>query len=225
MACSEAVLYMAEVKSERPYIGAPLVVGPIVYFTALNGFSRVRISRGRAGMIVSSAMWGWAWGFLGSVTVGSENFRSSTAASLVGSGLGMAIATGLTRDSNITGKRVSLINLGGLMGSSFGLGLPYLFNARNTNAYLGSMLLGGIVGMGYAVQATKKFDEMASSYGVNPSGSLVDVGGGRVRWAVPLPQVSWVASAHPLSLKHPRGSPAATLSPQWNVKLVEWTIR
>jgi len=163
---SELLLYVVGVESDRPYIGMALVSGPIVYFAMLRNITETDISVGRAGMITSSALWGGVWGLLGTVAVGGNdedggrvNPRVTTAITLLVSVTALAAATVYTETHDISPRRVKLINIGGVMGSALGLGIPYLLNTDNSTVYLAGLLIGGITGTVGAFSATKFVDE------------------------------------------------------------------
>ena len=118
----------------------------------------------RASMIISSALWGTTWGALSSVTlVGQDRGENVGPRTAIGLSVGVSaaaiwVSSRYTARSAMSGRRVRLINLGGFMGSSLGLGLPYLFDVSDPRIYIGSLIAGGVTGVIYAAHATADLD-------------------------------------------------------------------
>lgn len=120
-AVGEAALYVGKVKSGRPYLGWLLVAPPATYLIASDKLGNREIDVGPAWMIVSSGLWGAAWGVLGVGTSGLDSPRPYVTVSLATSLLGLLTAVTVTENREISRKRVSFINTGGFMGSAVGL--------------------------------------------------------------------------------------------------------
>ena len=177
---AEGTIFALGVKSARPYVGALLVGGPGAYFLTLRNVSDTDMSMARAGMIISSALWGTTWGALSSVTLagekGGENIgpRAAVGLSVAVSAAAIWVSSRYTANSDMSGRRVKLINLGGFMGSSLGLGLPYLFDVSEPRVYVGSLVLGGITGVIYAASATSGLDTTDEEADEEPAGIEIE---------------------------------------------------
>ncbi|NKB66605.1 MAG: PEGA domain-containing protein [Candidatus Latescibacteria bacterium] len=183
---AEGALHLARVESDRPYIGVVLAGAPLTYAAVSHRLSRADISVGRAWMIMSSGMWGAAWGALGAGSAALDESRPYVALSMGVSALGIYTATRATQNRTISRKRVSLVNLGGFLGSAVGLGIPYLFDASQTRTYTAGLLVGGITGVLGALHLTRGLDFVEDG---EPSlvGSLLRLNDGGIEWGVPLP--------------------------------------
>lgn len=166
----EATVYSIGVDSKRPYIGAVLVGAPLAYFGMIRYTAERDISQARTSMIVSSGFWGAAWGVMSAIAIRPEDesgaFFGSEFGRRAGAGLGVVasataigVAAYYTERTEISGRRVALINAGGFLGSVMGVGLPYLFNARSLSWYFGSLVAGGVAGAGYSIYATRGIDQ------------------------------------------------------------------
>jgi hypothetical protein len=165
VAASEALIYSVGVKSQRPYIGAVLVGVPVAYFGMLKYTTNRDISAPRTSMIVSSGMWGAAWGVMGAVAARPERKPGKPESDLgprMAAGLGVVASTAaifisanLTEKYEVSGRRVAAINLGGFLGSVMGVGFPYLFDASGEAPYFASLVAGGVTGVLYSIYATR----------------------------------------------------------------------
>lgn len=181
-ALGEATLYVAEVQTGRPYFGWLLVAPPATYLIASDMLGNQEIDIGRAWMIVSSGLWGAAWGALGVGTSGLDSPRPYVAMSLASSVVGLVTAVSVTEHREISRKRVSFINTGGFLGSAVGLGIPYLLDISRPRVYNMSLLAGGLLGIAISASLTSDLDfvERESQHArlqLNPEVWLPDDGG------------------------------------------------
>ena len=154
----EAVFYVVKVESPRPYLGWALTAPFATYFITSKGLSNVTIDVGRACAIVSSGLWGAAWGILGAGASGLDKPRPYIALSIATSVTGMLVANGVTAGREVSRKRISFINSGAFMGSAVGLGVPYLLNANGSRIYNLGLMVGGILGASLAAGVTANLD-------------------------------------------------------------------
>ncbi len=158
VAFSWGALYMGKVSSERPYIGAFLVGAPTTYYVVSRIMEKSEIEVGQAWMTVSSGLWGAAWGMMGAGFSGFDAPRPYFGLSMAASSVALSATISMTAGRDISRKRVSLINLGGFLGSAIGLGIPYLLNQDQEQIYLGGLLAGGVIGSATAINATSGLD-------------------------------------------------------------------
>ena len=159
-ALGEAVLYLSNVKSARPYFGWLLIAPPASYLIAADELGNKEVDIGRAWMIVSSGLWGTAWGLLGMGTSGEDSARPYVLTSMVSSALGVVVSTNVSEAREISRKRVSFVNTGGFLGSLVGLGVPHLLDVSRPRVYNVSLLAGGIVGIAFTTSLTSNLDFM-----------------------------------------------------------------
>ena len=77
---------------------------------------------------------------------------------MAASSVALSATISMTAGRDISRKRVSLINLGGFLGSAIGLGIPYLLDQDQEQIYLGGLLAGGVIGSAAAINATAGLD-------------------------------------------------------------------
>lgn len=194
VAFAEGALYLMDVESGRPYLGAILVGGPLGYYATSRRLAQVDISIGRAWMIISSGLWGAAWGILGAGSAAFDEARPYVALSMAVSALGIYGSAQVTAERNISRKRVSLINIGGFMGSAVGLGIPYLLDAGETRSYTTGLLAGGVIGALGAMHLTRGLDFTGDEISGGPAQSLLSISGRDTSWGLPMPRSSFLGS-------------------------------
>lgn len=157
-ALGEALLYLYDVESGRPYFGWLLVAPPASYVIASDKLGNKEMDIGRAWMIVSSGLWGAAWGLMGMGASGEVSDKPYVLTSVMSSVLGLAVSAKVSETRKISRKRVSMVNTGGFMGSLVGLGVPYLLDASRPRVYNMSLLAGGILGIAITAGLTSSLD-------------------------------------------------------------------
>ncbi len=196
----EALIYSLGVRSSRPYVGAVLVGGPMAYFGMLRYTAQRDISSARASMIISSGMWGTAWGIMSAVAVRPDDNNKSgglrgrepriaAGLAVAASAAAIAVSSHYTERVDLSRRRVALINAGGFLGSVMGVGVPYLFDASNSSLYFGSLMVGGVSGLLYTVYATRGMDRANDDGGVEPEPET-SIGTPANRWSFAQPYVS-----------------------------------
>ena len=153
-----AGLHLSGVTEGRPYVGMALVMPPVSYFYVADALKHRNVSIGQASMVVSSGLWGAAWGLLGAAVGSFDNSKLSVGTSVAASTAGIALSSRYAASRELSRKRVSLINVGGFLGSAVGLGIPYLFNSDSESAYYFGLIAGGLLGTGWALDLTHGLD-------------------------------------------------------------------
>jgi hypothetical protein len=214
MAAPEALIYSLGVKSERPYIGAVLVGAPLAYFGMMRYTAERDISAARTSMIVSSGLWGTAWGAMAAVSVrpgsgslGQNNewgLRAAAALSVAASASAIAASAYWTEKVDISTKRVGMINVGGFLGSVMGVGFPYLFDANDEKIYFASLMAGGLTGVGYSIYATSHMDSIPEAPPPPAVGSMTKPGW---RFGRPYVTVAGDLTGRSLSYRRPDRKP------------------
>lgn len=178
----------------RLAIGLPLVSAPLGFFGALMATERVPMTGGRSTMIITSSLWGSTWGLtaafaFGAAGAGNENYMTGFAGLSVAGGLLYGgIATWLTSgEKAFPAGRAWLFNLGSVLGSLLGLGIPYLFNVGEAPVIYAGMLSGSLVGSATAWFLTREMTE-GRNVGNLALGAAVEAGRGGVRAGIPLPE-------------------------------------
>jgi hypothetical protein len=192
-------LYTIGIESDRPYVGATLIGPPIGFFLTLNGTKNSSINGARTGMIISSTLWGSLWGVSATAVLQPKSPRPYVGLSILSGALAFSLSMKLTSDREISGKRVSLINLGAFLGSLFGLGLPYLLNVEDPRIYFGSMLAGGLGAGYYAIYLTRNFDKTGDDLSFQQLNSFISVDNKKVKFGLPIYGLVNMASSNLIS--------------------------
>jgi len=166
---SDLLMYSFGVDSNeylRLYIGVPIVVAPLAFVGTLKLTEAEIMNPGRAIMIISSSLWGSSWGFTSAFAFGLSSaaeedpdfsLRPYAGLSVAGGLLYGGIATLITRGEPFPSTRAWLFNAGSVLGSLFGLGVPFILNIENPPIIYGSMLSGSLLGSGVALYLTRDF--------------------------------------------------------------------
>lgn len=178
----------------RLSIGLPLVAAPLGFFGALMATESVPVTGGRAAMIVTSSLWGSTWGLTAAFAFGassaSENYMPGFAGLSVAGGLlyGGIAAWLTTGERAFPAARAGLFNLGSVLGSFLGLGIPYLFNVEDPRVIYMGMLSGSLAGSATAWILTAEMTE-GRNVGNLALGSVLEAGKDGVRVGIPLPEL------------------------------------
>ncbi|MDA0335828.1 MAG: hypothetical protein O2782_11730 [bacterium] len=122
------------------------------------------------------------------------------ALSMLASGAALTAASSATSVQDMSRKRVSVINLGGFLGSAIGLGLPYLMNQDRVRIYMAGLLAGGAIGSTTAIRATSGLDYVAQGGGeqasirIQPVRSVLHSGGSIVPGGTDSGRAAWGAT-------------------------------
>lgn len=185
----EGFLATLGIDSERPYVGGALIGAPLGFFTAMNFTKNKAIPKSRTSMIISSTMWGSAWGLSAAALFESESARPAIGLSLLGGTTALYMSAKYTSTHAISGNRVSLINLGSFLGTLLGLGVPFLINIDDGNVYLVSMIAGGIGGGLYAFKLTRRFDEVSPEISLSLPKEILNLQKKGIRRFIPKPEL------------------------------------
>lgn len=195
---SDAMLYAFGSENPRLYIGLPLVAAPSAFFGALKATEGSIMNSGRTFMIVSGMLWGSAWGPAAAMVFGAEaggvdaaDLPFYTGLSLAGGLAYGAAALWVTRgDAPFPAGRAWLYNLGSILGSLLGLGVPYVLGAEDPGVIYAGMLAGSLAGSATALWLTRDLVEGRSIGNLAIGGPALDVdlASGRVTAGLPVPE-------------------------------------
>ncbi|HCM26139.1 MAG: hypothetical protein A2Z99_07885 [Treponema sp. GWB1_62_6] len=192
---ADAVLYTFDSDNPRLYVGLPLVVAPLVFYGSLRLTEGAVMNSGRSLMIMSGNLWGSAWGVAAGFVFGASAAEGDaapdsslyTGLSLTGGLLYGATAVALTwGDKPFPAERAWLFNLGSVLGSLLGLGVPYVLGAEDPAVIYLSMLSGSVAGSAAALYMTRDMTE-GRSIGNLAFGAAIEAGPSGVRPGIPLP--------------------------------------
>ena len=142
-------LILLDTEEAVPYglvlIGAPL--GGL--FGSLSLTRDSELSDGQASLINLGGAWG-IWQAVGAANLADAGEKPTVGASMVGGALGLALASGIVRDRNISPGDATLINFGGMWGTWFSICGAMIVRDRskdNSNFILSGAMMGGNVGL------------------------------------------------------------------------------
>ncbi len=216
-ASSDALVYAFGSESPslvRLAIGLPLVAAPLAFFGTLKATERIAINGGRALMIISSSLWGSTWGLTSSLAFAAGSETGGPVISPAFAGLSVAggllygtLATVITMGNEpFPASRAWLFNLGSVLGSLLGLGVPYVLGVDIPAVTYAGMLAGSLAGSATALYLTRNMTEGRSVENL-ASGALLNVSPGVATLGVPVVGIEGPrpdrASAPGLSLRIP----------------------
>ena len=142
-------LILADVEDPVPY-GLVLIAGPVGGLTGSLSLTRnSELSDGQASLINLGGVWG-IWQAVGAASLADADEKLSVGASMVGGALGLALASGIVRDRNISPGDATLINFGGIWGTWFSICGAMAARDRSSDSskfVLGSAMMGGNIGL------------------------------------------------------------------------------
>lgn len=151
-------LVLLDVENPSLY-GLALIAGPVGGLRASLSLTREsELSDGQASLITLGGTWG-IWQAVGAASLADADERLTVGASMAGGAIGLALASGIVRDRNISPGDATLINFGGIWGTWFSICGAMAARDRssdNSKFVLGSAMMGGNIGLStMAVWSTK----------------------------------------------------------------------
>ena len=166
-------LILADVEDPVPY-GLVLIAGPVGGLAGSLSLTRnSELSDGQASLINLGGVWG-IWQAVGAAALADASEKPTVYASMVGGALGLALASSIVKDRDISPGDATLINFGGIWGTWFSICGAMAARDRsrdNSNFVLGSAMMGGNVGLStMAVWSTKLDMSLARARLINIGG-------------------------------------------------------
>ena len=142
-------LILADVEDPVPY-GLVLIAGPVGGLAGSLSLTRnSELSDGQASLINLGGVWG-IWQAVGAAALADASEKPTVYASMVGGALGLALASSIVKNRDISPGDATLINFGGIWGTWFSIcGAMAARNrdADNSKFVLGSAMMGGNIGL------------------------------------------------------------------------------
>ena len=130
--------------------GLVLIAGPVGGLLGSLSLTREsKLSDGQASLIALGGTWG-IWQAVGAASLADANEKLSVGASMAGGALGLALASSIVRDRNISPGDATLINFGGIWGTWFAICGAMAARDRSSDSskfVLGSAMMGGNIGL------------------------------------------------------------------------------
>ena len=142
-------LILADVEDPVPY-GLVLIAGPVGGLAGSLSLTRnSELSDGQASLINLGGVWG-IWQAVGAAALADASEKPTVYSSMVGGALGLALASSIVKDRNISPGDATLINFGGIWGTWFSICGAMAARDRssdNSKFVLGSAMMGGNIGL------------------------------------------------------------------------------
>jgi hypothetical protein len=153
---------------DKPTVGASMAGGAIGLALASSIVSRRDISPGDATLINFGGAWGTWFAICGAMVVrerdkDNRNFILSRA--MIGGNAGLLTMAAWSTKLSMSRARARLINIGGIIGTLYGLGASILLEIEpEARTFWGFMGLGGMVGLTAGAYFTRNYDTQASYF-------------------------------------------------------------
>lgn len=151
-------LILLDVDEGGPY-GLALIVGSVGGLLGSLSLTREsELSDGQASLITLGGTWG-VWQAVAAANLANADGKLTVGASMAGGAIGLALASSIVRDRDISPGDATLINFGGIWGTWFSICGAMAARNRdqdNSDFILGSAMMGGNIGLStMAIWSTK----------------------------------------------------------------------
>ena len=153
-------LILFDMEEPIPY-GLVLIAGPLGGLAGSLSLTReIELSDGQASLITLGGTWG-IWQAVGAASLADAGDKLTVWASMAGGGLGLALASGIVKDRDISPGDATLINFGGIWGTWFSICGAMAARDRSSDSsrfILGSAMMGGNIGLSAMAAWSTKLD-------------------------------------------------------------------
>ena len=181
--------------SEKPTVYASMAGGAIGLALAGKIVEGRDISPGDATLINFGGIWGTWFAICGSMAVRERNRDNSNfilSSAMMGGNVGLTTMAVWSTKLSMTRARARLINIGGVVGTLYGLGANILLDIDPEDRSFWSLMgLGGMVGLTAGTYFTRNYDTQ-TSYFTDGGTSLLNLDPPERRWSVSVPTVGVV---------------------------------
>ena len=180
---------------EKAAVGASIAGGTIGLVLAGSIVSGKEISPGDATLINFGGIWGTWFAICGSMAVrdrsrDNSNFILSSA--MMGGNVGLTTMAVWSTKLNMSRARARLINIGGVVGTLYGLGANILLDIDSEDRTFWSLMgLGGVVGLTAGSYFTRNYDTQ-TSYFADGGVGLLNLNPAENRWSLSFPTIGVV---------------------------------
>ena len=180
---------------DKATVGASMAGGAIGLALAGKIVGGRDISPGDATLINFGGIWGTWFAICGSMTVRDRNRDNSNfilSSAMMGGNVGLTTMAVWSTKLNMTRARARLINIGGIVGTLYGLGANILLDIDPEDRSFWSLMgLGGVVGLTAGTYFTRNYDTQ-TSYFTDGGVGLLNLNPGENRWSLSFPTVGVV---------------------------------
>jgi len=180
---------------EKGVVGASMA-GGIIGFALSGSIVQGRdISPGDATMINFGGIWGTWFALCGAMAADVEDEDNILASAMIGGDTGLLAIAALSPKLNMSRARARLINIGGIVGTLYGIGTNVLFEIEDKEDFWGVMGIGGVLGLAAGAYFTRNYDAEKGYFAMrqglsSPTVGLLSIESNERRWHLPTPTVA-----------------------------------
>ena len=172
----------------KTVVGASMGGGALGFAAASSIVRRTWVTAGEATLVNFGGIWGAWFALCGAKSLGVTDSDALLASAMAGGNLGLLQMGALAPRFVMSGGRARLVNLGGLVGSLYGLGTAVLadLHHRERPTY-GMMLAGGILGLGAGTWFTRNHEATQEYFASRDPGGSPGTGADFTGPGLPVP--------------------------------------
>ena len=172
----------------KTVLGAGMGGGALGILTSCLLIRKMDVSTGEATMINFGGVWGTWFALCGAEIADVKEGDTILGSAMAGGNLGLLTMGMLAPKMGISGPRARLINLGGIVGSLYGLGTAVLLDVHDrARPTFGLVMAGGVLGLSAGTYFTRDYDVEKGYFALHESGSLPRAGRGAVAQGILAP--------------------------------------
>ena len=179
--------------SEKPTVYASMVGGALGLALAGSIVRDRDISPGDATLINFGGIWGTWFSICGAMAARDRSSDSSKfvlGSAMMGGNIGLLTMAGWSTKLNMSRARARLINIGGIVGTLYGLGASILLDIEPEDRSFWSLMgIGGMVGLTAGSYFTRNYDTPESYFAESGIG-LLNLETAEKRWDLSLPAIT-----------------------------------
>jgi len=146
-------------------------------------------------MINFGGIWGTWFALCGAMAADVEDEDNILASAMIGGDTGLLAIAALSPKLNMSRARARLINIGGIVGTLYGIGTNVLFEIEDKEDFWGVMGIGGVLGLAAGAYFTRNYDAEKGYFAMrqglsSPTVGLLSIESNERRWHLPTPTVA-----------------------------------
>ncbi len=179
--------------SEKPTVYASMVGGALGLALAGSIVKNRDISPGDATLINFGGIWGTWFSICGAMAArdrSSDNSKFVLGSAMMGGNIGLLTMAGWSTKLNMSRARARLINIGGIVGTLYGLGASILLDIEPEDRSFWSLMgIGGVVGLTAGSYFTRNYDT-PESYFTEGGVGLLNLEPTEKQWDLSFPTIT-----------------------------------
>ncbi len=180
---------------EKLTVGASMVGGALGLALTSSIVRGRNISPGDATLINFGGIWGTWFAICGAMAArdrSSDNSKFVLGSAMMGGNIGLSAMAAWSTKLNMSRARARLINIGGIVGTLYGLGTSILLDIEPEDRTFWSLMgIGGVVGLTAGAYFTRNYD-IPESYFTKSGMGLLNLEPAEKRWNLSLPAITVV---------------------------------